>query len=210
MPDLNSDDILSDIEQQEKDAKDLANLVASTPALQCSFSCSEQDPQKCRKCQRLYCPLHASRFSPNFCQECFKNLAIVEDKFSRVFEDYDTKNDKLLIRKEVRTRWFLDGPDWPFLNVWINDLTDDELRVLWVFHHYVMKTIELENETRRVEHVRKLRETHVPRSVSQTTKSTVQRTKTVIIDTPETIRARLKKQGLPESIIEVMIKAMGV
>src|ERR1700687_3576695 len=81
----------------------------------CAFSnCSEQITVRCRKCNRPFCIMHANRFSPNFCKECFANLAVMEGKFVRTFEDYDTKNEKLVITKESCTKYQMDGPDWPF------------------------------------------------------------------------------------------------
>jgi hypothetical protein len=188
--------------------EDLENKVE---AIICSFNCSEQNIQRCRKCNRPFCVMHASRFSPNFCQDCFKNVSIVEDKFSRTFDDYDVKNDKVVIRKESCTRWYIDGPDWPFLNLWIDNLSDDELRIIWNFHFFVMKTIEAENETRKIEKYRKLREAPVPRLMSQTIKTgkglrkvTSQKTP----ETPEEMRKRLTKMNLPANVIDMMVAQM--
>jgi hypothetical protein len=180
---------------------------ASSVEITCAFDCTEQNVQRCRKCNRPFCIMHANRFSPNLCKECFTNLSVVEGKFQRTFEDYDAKSDKVTLTRETCTKYYMDGPDWPFLNAWIDTLTDDELRTIWNFHFFVMKTIESENETRKIEKYRKLREAPTPKLVS--TVKTVK--KTVAVQQPETadsIRAKLKKQGLPDAIIDQMVAVM--
>ena len=189
--------------------EDITNIPQETAVDQlqiCVFNCMEQQTQKCRKCNRNFCVMHASRFSPNFCQDCFKNISIVEDKFSRTFEDYDLKKDKLSIRRESCTRWYMDGPDWPFLNLWIDSLSDDELKIVWNFHFFVMKTIEVENETRKIEKARTLQSYPVSRITTTTTVKKVAKVQQP--ETPETIAAKLKKQGVPQNIIDMMIAAM--
>lgn len=188
-------------EKEEKEVKIYSNINI------CKFNnCSEQNVKNCKKCGRAYCIMHANRYSPNFCKECFTNLSVVESKFLRTFEDFDTDTDKLIVTKESCTKYYMDGPDWPFINTWIDSLTDDELKSLWNFHFFIMKTIEAENETRKIQKYKKLREQPTPKLISQVTKKTV----TKIADTEEDIRKKLKKQGLPDIIIEQMIKAMNI
>jgi hypothetical protein len=151
--------------------------------------------------------MHCNTFSPNFCKECFKDLAVISDKFKRTF-DYIGDNGQLYIRTEERVRYYLDGMDWPFVTPWIHDLSDDELKSLWVFHHYIMKLIETENDTRNIEKARKLRESPVPRLISSTTVKSTRVTKPSVPETPESMRARLKKLGIPDVTIDAMIKAM--
>lgn len=179
----------------------------------CIFDCSEQNVQKCRKCGRPFCIMHANRFSPNFCKECFSNLAVIEGKFHRTFSEEvyveETDSVKTVVTNESCKKYYIDGPDWPFLTTWIDTLSDDELRVVWNFHFFVMKTIEAENETRKVERQRKLREEgdKLPKLV--TSKTTISKTtQSKPVDTPDTIRAKLKKQGLPDIVIEQMVKVM--
>ena len=195
-----------DIEIQEPTSENL---------LTCSFvPCTEENVVRCRKCNRTFCVMHSNPFSPNFCKECFKNLAAIESKFERVFEDYDTKTGQVNIHKQTNTRYYMDGMDWPFIGLWIHKLDDDQLRAWWIFHFSVMKLIEMENETRKVERTRKRREdstkfigtgqfvTSVHKTRTQTTK--VMKTP----DTEDVLRAKLKKQGLADNIIDMMVAAM--
>lgn len=204
----NEDLLLSEIEEK----KEIEALTGENLTV-CVFGhCTEQDTLKCRKCQRNFCIMHANRFSPNFCKDCFSNLACIEDKFTRTFEDYDAKHDKMIVTNESCTRYYMDGPDWPFLTAWIDSLTDDQLRAIWNFHFFVMKTIEAENEVRKIKKSAKLREYKVEKQVSttKTTKVKSVTTKTVQVDTAEELRKKFKKQGLPDAIIDQMITAMGV
>jgi hypothetical protein len=188
--------------------------IEQNTVLTCSFTpCTEENVHTCRKCNRTYCVMHSNNFSPNFCQACFRNLQAIETKFNRVFEDYDTKTSTITIRRETHAKYYMDGMDWPFLGLWINRLTDDELRAWWIFHHSIMKLIEVENETRKIKKAKKLREQSIAIGglVSKTTKTTSGTVRVIkTADTAEDVRKKLKKQGIPDTIIESMIKAMGV
>jgi hypothetical protein len=176
----------------------------------CYFpQCSEQELHTCRKCERKYCVMHTNKFSPNFCGECFKNLQAIEAKFTRTFDDYSTLDDKVTIHKETHTKYYMDGMDWPFLGVWVHRLSEEELRVWWVFHHSIMKLIEVENETRRIEKSRKLREQGIGLITGFNKKAGVSVKITKSPDTAEDVRKKLKKQGIPDNIIDMMIATMG-
>lgn len=171
----------------------------------CSFDCSEQNIQRCRKCNRPYCIMHANRYSPNFCKDCFSNLSLVEAKFERRHEDFNLKTNTLTVKKDTNTKYYMDGIDWPFVTAWIDTLTDEELNILIRFHYFVMKTIEAENETRRVERYRELKNAPLPARI--TTQKTI--TKTVkAVDTKEDIIKKLQKQGLPQNVIDMMVSAL--
>jgi hypothetical protein len=180
-------------------------VTATESIIVCAFDCCEQEIRRCRKCNRPYCIMHTSRFSPNFCKECFSNLAVIESKFHRTFQDYDAKTDKLVVRKESCNKWFIDGPDWPFLELWIQELSDAELEILWNFHYFVMKFIEHENDTRKIEQNRTLRELPTPRLITQTVTKKV--TRLVQPETPETMRVKWEKMGLDKDTIDMMLAA---
>lgn len=166
----------------------------------CVFDCTETNIKLCKKCNRPYCLIHANRFSPNFCKDCFKNLSLVEKKFQRRTEDFDEVNDKLIIKTESCTQYMMDGIDWPFFNPWIADQTDEELSNLWNFHYFIMKSIETENDNRVIKKNAKIRNQPTPKLI--TTKTTMKVTKAV--DSKEDIIKKLKKQGLPQAVIDAM------
>jgi len=68
----------------------------------------------------------------------------------------------------------MDGYGLAFLGLWINRLSDDELRAWWIFHFSIMKLIEVENETRKVKKARRLRNKvcRFGGLISKTTKTT--------------------------------------
>lgn len=183
----------------------------------CVFnSCTEQEVRNCRKCSRPFCIMHSNRFSPNFCKECFSNLSCIESKFTRTTEDFNEKTNNLVITKESCTRYYMDGPDWPFVTAWIDTLEDAELKSLINFHYFVMKTIEAENEVRKIRKYKKIREQST--STSTTSTSSINKIKVVKTttgkiqtkDTEEELRKKFKKQGLPDIVIDNMIKAMAL
>lgn len=176
------------------------------PIVICAFSqCTEQNVKRCRKCNRPFCILHCNHFSPNFCKECFSNLGIVAEKFKRSF-DYIGNNGQLYTQTETRIKYYLDGIDWPFIMPWIDSLNDEELGILWVFHHYIMRMIEVENDTRRVQHTRQLQNTPVPKLITQTVSKKV--TKINQPETPEQLKAKWLKQGLSAAVVDMMVAAL--
>ncbi len=178
----------------------------------CAFDCSEQNVKRCRKCNRPFCIMHCNIISPNFCKGCFKDLSIISEKFKRIF-DHISKSGQLWHETQENTRFYMDGPDWPFVTPWIHTLSDTELKSLWVFHYSIMKLIESENETRRIEYNRKQREGQLSTRLitKSSTSSTGTKTRVIkVADTPDDLRKKWKKQGLPDATIEIMIKAMNI
>lgn len=190
--------------------RDIEPETLTEPLIICAFDCTEQDVKKCRKCNRPFCIIHCNNFSPNFCKDCFKDITVVADKFKRTF-DHIADNGQMYVKVEERLRYYLDGVDWPFVMPWINSLSDDDLKIVWVFHHSIMRMIEVENDTRNIEKNRVLRETRVPRlmTVAGTGSSATKRvTKIIQPETPEQLRAKFTKMGLPANVIDQMIAAM--
>ena len=75
-PDL----IISDLQEQTvaQQQADQVLVDQSQKIITCAFDrCAEMDVHYCRKCERPYCIMHSNRFSPNFCKECFANLACI-------------------------------------------------------------------------------------------------------------------------------------
>jgi len=134
--------------QQENINKILHPEEWPASLIKCVFDCSSEETKSCLKCHRNYCILHSSRISSNFCQDCFKNLSLIVDKFERRVEDYDSVTDTVTTKKESCKRLKFDGPDWIFYTAWIDKLTDDELQTVWEFHFFVLKLIEQQNEIR--------------------------------------------------------------
>lgn len=179
--------------------------VSAETLVICTFDqCTITDVKLCRKCKRAFCIMHANRFSPNFCKDCFKNLSVLEDKFKRTTEDFDTKTDKLIIKSESCTVYRMDGIDWPFFNPWIASLSDDELSELWNFHYFIMKSIETENDNRVIKKNARIRNAP-PVKLVKTTKTT---STIKPADTKEDVIKKLKKQGLPQNIIDMMVASM--
>jgi hypothetical protein len=206
--DDNEDLILSDSHAQLviQAQKEQILVDQSQKIITCAFDrCTEMEVHYCHKCERPYCIMHSNRFSPNFCKECFANLACIESKFTRTFEDFDAKTDRLVITKQSCAKYYMDGPDWPFLTLWIDSLNNHELKTIWNFHFFVMKTIEAENEVRKIKKYKKLREMPSPVKVI---KSANKITKTIQVTTTEELKKKFKKQGLPDDIIEQMVLAL--
>lgn len=175
------------------------NEVA-VPLIVCAF-CTKEDIQRCKKCDRPFCIDHTSRFSPNFCQDCL-HISVTRDKFVRTVEEYDHTKDEMVVKRDSCDRIRLDGPDYVFYTKWINNLNDDELKGVFEFHYFIVKLIEHENEVRVINRNKKTRESPHPISIMKTTETrSIKQTKT------KDMRADLRKLGLSDAVIELMIKA---
>lgn len=169
----------------------------------CTF-CTSENIKNCLKCKRPFCVIHSSHVSPNFCKECFNNLQAINKRFIRTVEDYDSSTDTMTTRRESCDQLMLDGPDYVFYTAWINTLNDDELKLSFEFHYFIVKQIEHANEIRKIEHSQKLRGMPLPISTITTTETKTERK--VKVKDP---RAELRKLGIPEATIDVMLKAAG-
>lgn len=165
--------------------------------------CSGEKIKLCAKCNRPFCTLHSSRLTPILCQECFRGVSLVLDRFTRKTEDYDTALDTVITKTESCDRLRLDGPDWVWYTAWIHQLNDDELKIVFEFHYFVIKLIETANEQRKINKSQKLAATSI--GVTKTTE-----TKTKKVAKPVDMRKQLEKLGLPEAVIVSMLKAAGV
>lgn len=193
--------------QNQPAAQTTEQEQSSEKLLVCTW-CSAEDIRTCLKCNRHFCSLHSSSFSPAFCQECFKKLTLVIDKFTKVHEDYNPTTDAIVRKKEECDRLRLDGPDWVWFTKWVTKLTDDELAVVYEFHYFVLKIIETENEARKIERAHRIREkSGVAKSVLSTEKTTEKKVRktTKVVD----LKSQFKKMFplLPEAAIDAMVAA---
>ncbi len=171
----------------------------------CSPSDNNDNLQTCAKCGSTYCSSHTAKFSPRFCKDCFSNISVIVDKYTRIKDDYDEVNDVVVSNKSSCTRIRLDGPDWVFYTQWVSQLNDDELRSVYEFHYFIVKLIEHDNDIRKVKKQDKLRNTKItPMSIS-----TVKETKVKRETKPKDMQKELEKMGLPVATIKIMLQAAG-
>ena len=170
--------------------------------------CSSEEVLNCKKCNKPYCSLHASRWSPLFCQDCFGGngkLKVIEDRFVRTVEDYDFVNETLVQRKQDCRRLRMDGEDWVFITKWINSLSDEELESVLEFHFFTIKQIEIANETRQVKRKDALKDKKVKGMGIVTTTETKTRKVKAQVD----LATMLRKQfpNMPQAVIDQMVIA---
>jgi len=165
-------------------AEPLAMPVVSTL---CVF-CEDNNTRKCIKCQRYYCILHSSRISPQLCQDCFASVSVIIDKYTKVTEDYDASNDSIVERKTSCKRIRLDGPDYVWYSVAVQQATDIELGEVLEFHKFMVSLIESLKTTREVTKLSLLRDEKIAVLSTETTT----RTKT---------KKSVKQQKSPKDIL---------
>lgn len=186
----------------------MANGEAVLPILRICNYCATQDSLKeCIRCGKLYCFMHSATFSPNFCQDCFKNFGAVWDKFIRTTTEYDPVSNSVYHLTKSSDRVRMDGPDYVFYTRWINKISDDDLEQVYEFHYFILKLIEHENEIRKIKHNRALQEKYkgIPIGIL-TTKETRSRREIKQKD----MQAELERLGLPKPTVMAMCAAAGI
>jgi hypothetical protein len=122
----------------------------------CTF-CDDVNTRKCIKCQRFYCITHRSKLSPQLCQDCFASVQVIIDKYVKITEEYDEDTDTMVEHKSSCKRIRLDGPDWVWMSVAINQMNDEELGAYQEIHRYILSLIETIKTQREINKLDKLR-----------------------------------------------------
>lgn len=201
-------EVTPSISEDGEDLKPGDLIPALISIVVCSW-CSSEEIKLCQKCNKPFCTLHCSRWSPMFCQECFGSngrLKLIQDKFTKSVKDYDVVNETLVTRKTECDRLRMDGEDWVWFTKWINQLSDEDLEIVFEFHYFVIRQIELANETRKINRRDKLvgRKVKLSSGITTTTE-----TKTKKVKTQVDMGTMLRKQfpNLAQSIIDTMVEA---
>lgn len=168
---------------------------------ECGF-CSNTDPRDCQKCGKPFCHDHVSKISPIFCQDCFKEVVLIIERVTRTDTEYDYVQDEVVSIKSQSKRLRLDGPDWVWYSRAINLLNEEEFKVMWEFHRFVISLMEHVDATRKVAKNARLRDEKIILSVTSSTTTKTKRTAK-----PVTLREILTKQGLSEDVINAMLAA---
>jgi hypothetical protein len=136
----------------------------------CAF-CTDTNIRICIRCQRPYCILHTSRISPQLCQDCFKEVYVVIDKFTRVTEEYNESTDSVEQHSTSCKRIRLDGPDYVWASVSVSKSNDQELGVMLEYHKFMVSRIENERTTREVAKAQAVRDQKLVISTETSTRT---------------------------------------
>lgn len=187
--------------------------MASTPlsaehVLKCAFCDDTNTNKKCIKCQRNYCILHTSKISPNLCQECFKGVQVlIEEHFTKETEVYHEASDSVRTVKQECKQVRMDGPDYVWYSVMIQQLTDQELAEILEFHRFMVSQIEVQKAVNLVKKLQKLREDDAtPRLTLSTETRKVQKKS---IKQTKSLKDILIAQGITGDLLTKMLEAAG-
>lgn len=178
---------------------------ASTATLLVCKYCLREEVKECLKCKSLFCPDHASTYSPNFCKDCFNNFAVVFDKFLRTSSEYDPIEDTVHQTTTSANRIRIEGADWVYYTQWINRLSDEDMKSVYEFHFFILKLIEHHNESRKIAKARKLAQQPMPLS-TKTTKEVKIRKEVK----QKNMQEELERIGLKPDMVKVMVEAAGI
>lgn len=165
----------------------------------------------CPTCGNPYCPKHASKVDPSFCQRDLKDFEVEEKVFTKVEEDYSTKTNEFTTRKSSCKQVLLKGTDWLFYQHAIELMSDEQLKLSLRWHKAAISLVEHQIDTRKVEANKKLKGVSVTiRSETKTTKVTKTRVKKEL--TAESIAkmaAAVAKYNLTPEQLQAFISLAG-
>lgn len=142
----------------------------------------------CPKCQRPYCPTHASKVDQSYCENCLSDFVVEEKTFTKVEEDFVVKTQEFITRKSSCRQIILKGTDWLFYQHAIEKMSDAELALSLRWHKAAVSLVEHEVTNRKIEASKKLQGVKVTiRKEVKETKTT--RTKRKIDLSPEGMKA---------------------
>jgi hypothetical protein len=180
----------------------MENEIVVSPTT-CAF-CAELETKTCERCNKLFCKNHVSKISPIFCIECFAQVTLIIDNLTKRDSEWDMFEDCLVERKSTARTLRLDGPDWVWYSAIINNLNEDEFKTMFEFHRFIISLMEHVNDIRKVEKNALLKGQKIVLGITQTTT-----TKTVRKAKQVSLEEVLRKQGLPEAVVQAMLKAAG-
>jgi len=190
----------------------MLNYLPGTKADHCDFCTETNLAMTCVHCGKGYCVLHSSRICSTFCQDCFSKLNLIVEKYVKVRDEFDPLIRQNIERRNVSLRLQLDGIDWVWYTTAINLLEEDEFFVQFEFHKFMVSLFEhiytiktVENRNKAVAKAAKTLRINInPAVISLGGGTKTQATK--IVDPAEILR----KQGIPEALIQQMLAAGGI
>ena len=83
----------------------------------------------CAKCKKAYCRTCASKLEPAFyCDDCYKDVEIIEQTYERVTTDFDLKKEELVRHKASCKQIMYKGIDWMFHQKFLCTMSEEEQR----------------------------------------------------------------------------------
>lgn len=156
----------------------------------------------CAKCGVGFCCHFASSIDIQYCGNCMVDVNLTEEVIVKEQIFHNSAGAETYRRRQIAKKLKLSGSDWLFANYQIGEISDEELGIAIEHHKSIATAMMLERESRRVEHLQKLRGIKVilkPRND---------------VDSTGAIKATKKKTPKPtvdavREAIKVMITASG-
>ena len=192
----------------------MINHLPGTKTDKCAFCPPELntiDSMVCVKCDKGYCIEHSSKICSIFCQDCFQKLTLIVDKYVRQRNEYDPIVKQNINHSSMALRLKLDGIDWVWYTASVNLLTEAEFFIQFEFHRFMVSIFEhlytirtIEDRNIKLAQARKTLK--IPLNPQAVSLDGSKKIATKVIDLAATLRA----QGLPEGVIQAMLRAGGI
>lgn len=137
--------------------------------------CGKELSINCLRCDKPYCEKHVSKIDPRFCQECLKDVIIIQTNqlYNGVEEmlviDPHGERPDTVVKIPYKTRYkqiTLKGTDWLFAEIWIQSLSDTQLTVALQWHKAILTEIETAITEHKIKKARELALQPVPKVVA--------------------------------------------
>ncbi len=167
----------------------------------------------CSRCGAAFCLHFASAIDAQYCVNCFSDMAVTKEVIVKTYEHKNSETgDTQFYRRKARAIK-LTGLDWLFSQRKIIELTDAELDLSIEYHRNILNLMLAEQERRRNEKIHRYanvvyKPVKSAVNVTETTTTTVKKTRTVSKDkTSEQLQAIMKSM-LAKGFTQEQLKAM--
>lgn len=170
---------------------------------------------KCARCGAAFCLHYASTIDAQYCVNCMSRMSVTKEVLTKTYEHKNPETGDVHFYRRKARLIKLEGLDWLFSQRKIVDLSDEELDLSIEYHRNIMYLMIAEQERHRNEKMHRyanvtFKHTKSAAKVTDTTTTTVKKTRTVSKDkASEQLQAIMKAmlaKGLSVEQIQAMLK----
>ena len=170
---------------------------------------------KCARCDQPFCLHFASTIDAQYCVNCMSEMSVTKEVVTKIYEHRNAETGETHFYRRKARAIKIDGLDWLFSQRKIVELSDIELDLSIEYHRNILNLMIAEQERHRNERMHRyanivFKPSHSATKVSDSTTTTVKKTRTVSKDkASEQLQAIMKamlSKGLTVEQIQAMLK----
>jgi hypothetical protein len=170
---------------------------------------------QCARCGVAFCLHYASTIDAQYCVNCMSNVSVTKEVVTKTYKRMSAETGETHFYRRRARSIKIGGLDWLFSQRKISELTDVELELSIEYHKNILNLMIAEQERRKNEKMHRyanvvFKPTKSAAKVTDTTTTTVKKTRTVSKDkASEQLQAIMKAmlaKGLSVEQIQAMLR----